>query len=71
MRRQLLGSQTALANPEPVDPVEYRKQELARRLCFFLGTHEVDTYVSPNGYKLKKVTRCATCESGHTLKAVL
>lgn len=36
---------------------EDRKALLAHRLALFLGTNEVETWTSPSGYKLQKITR--------------
>lgn len=36
---------------------EDRKAILAHRLALFLGTNEVETWTSPGGYKLLKITR--------------
>lgn len=36
---------------------EDRKATLALKLAVFLGTNEVETWVSPGGYKLLKITR--------------
>lgn len=42
---------------EIVDPVEAAKAELAAKLVRFLGTAQsVEEYVSPSGYRFKKIT---------------
>jgi len=46
---------------EPVDPVTLRKEALARKLAFWLGRHEQESYVSPGGYRLTKIVRCGEC----------
>lgn len=39
------------------DPVEEAKADLAAKLVRFLGTaHSVEEYVSPSGYRFKKIT---------------
>lgn len=39
------------------DPVEEAKADLAESLVRFLGTaHSVEEYVSPSGYRFKKIT---------------
>ena len=40
----------------PTCETEERKALLAHRLALFLGVNEVENYVSPGGYRLKKVT---------------
>ena len=36
---------------------EERRIALATKIALFLGANDVETYVSPNGYKLKIITR--------------
>ncbi len=46
---------------------EDRKALLAAKLALFLGSNEVESYVSPSGYKLKIVTQRQAMQSASTL----
>ncbi len=63
----LTASLTERQTERPSTPERPSPQQtmLAWKLFLFLATHEVDEYVSPKGYRFKKIARCAGCETGH------
>lgn len=42
---------------------EDRRRAMAYELAIFLHAHEVEEYVSPSGYRFKKVMRCERCDA--------
>lgn len=55
------NSEPVEAPLDPVDAIAARKESVARKLAFWLGSHQQERWVSPNGYVLIKVTRCEQC----------
>lgn len=45
-----------------VDPDIRRSRRIIEQLCVYLKTHACEEYVSPRGYRLVKITRCAHCD---------
>lgn len=59
---------------DPINWPEYKnmshKRNLARWLAVYLAAHDTETWTSPKGYKLLKITRCQSCEAHQDEEAV-